>query len=292
MGSECTILMNDNAGALHPTAGPEQMRALIREIGLEAEIVTTTSQNDMCEKIRGLVASGVKKVVVSGGDGTVACAVQEIAGTNTTLGILPQGTANNFAGALHLPQDLPSALRVIKDGTPRDIDLGRIDRRYFTEAAGVGLFADTLALYRVGPKKNFLKGLYATLHVLLNMKAHRLKLTIDGEVHTERAVMCTVANSYRMGDQLPVAPGAKLTDAKLDVVIVGDVKLNELLSYYRACRAQLHMNLPKVTTLQARSIRIEAFGAMNVHCDDQVIGTTPVAIDSEPGAIKIMVDRL
>jgi YegS/Rv2252/BmrU family lipid kinase len=284
--------MNARAGALHATASLDQLREMVRQIGLNAEVTGTGSPEEMRETIRFLVKEGVERVAVAGGDGTVALAVQELAHSPTILGIIPQGTANNFASALRLPLDLPAALRVLQDGVLRHVDLGKVGDRYFTEAAGVGLFADVLALYGSGTNKNLLRALYSALRVVFSLQAQRLRLILDGEPHVERAVMCTVANTYRMAYAVPVAPGAKVTDGELDVVIVGDLKRSELIPYYRAVRAQVHMNLPKVTTKRAREIRIESRRRMNVHCDDQVVGTTPVTITVQPRALKVLVERL
>jgi len=277
---------------LQPSAGIEQLQQMIQEIELDAEVIDTASPEEMTQTIRQLVAAGVEKIAVCGGDGTVSLCVQEVAHTKAVLGIIPQGTFNNFATALRLPQDLPSALRVLQDGEVRNIDLGKVGDRYFTEAAGVGLFADALAIYGEGTNKNFLRGLSAMTNVFLSFKAHRLRLVIDGQSQIERAVMCIVSNTYRMAQGVPVAPGAKLTDGELDVIIVGDLDRNELIPYYRAFRSQLHLNLPKVSTLRAREVKIDARRHLNLHCDDQVIGTTPATICAQPGALKVLVDRL
>nr|MDQ3396430.1 hypothetical protein [Deinococcota bacterium] len=143
-----------------------------------------------------------------------------------------------------------------------------------------------------GTNKNFFRGLYALLRVIFLLRAHGIRLIVDGEPHIERAVMCTVANTYRTAQAVPIAPGAKLTDGKLDVVVIGNLKLKELLPYYRAVRAQLHTSLPKVTRLQAKEVRIESRRPMNVHCDDRVVGTTPVTISVQPKALKVLVERL
>ena len=292
MNAHCTILLNTRAGALQPSASLEHLRQMIQEIGLDAEVIDTESSEEMSRTIKELAAAGVRKIAICGGDGTVSLAVQELAHTDTVLGIIAQGTFNNFATALRLPQDLPSALRVLQDGEVRRIDLGKVGDRYFTEAAGVGFFADALALYGEGTNKNFLRGLYAMANVFFSFEAHRLRLVIDGQSHVERAVMCIVSNTYRMAQGVPVAPGAKLTDGELDVIIVGDLNRNELIPYYRAFRAQLHLNLPKVSTLRAREVKIDARRRLNLHCDDQIIGTTPATISAQPGALKVLVDRL
>ncbi len=290
--SAVTIFLNNRAGSLHVTPGVEQIREMCADLELQADVVSTESAEQMTEALRRLVASKAERVVVAGGDGTIAAAVQVLAHTETALGIIPQGSANNFATALRLPQDLPSALRVIRDGTVREVDLGKVGDRYFTEAAGVGLFADSLALYGHGSNKNVLRALYTMIKLVLSLKAQRLFITADGERKVERAVMCTVSNSYRMAYALPVAPEAKVTDEELDVVIVGDLRRSELIPYYRAMRAQLHQKLEKITTFRTREIRIESRHRMNVHCDDRVVGTTPATFTSHPRALKVLVDKI
>lgn len=289
MSSRTTILMNRKAGMLHLRAGPDEMSRMVQEIGLDADVAVTTSPQDLRARVRQLVQAGHELVAIAGGDGTVHLAVQELACTNTALAIIPQGTANNFATALGLPLDLPSALSVLQQGNIQRIDLGRVRGEYFTESAGVGLFADALAIYGAGTNKSFLRGLYAMIRVVCSLKATRLRLQVDGVPHTERVVLCLAANTYRMGAAMPVAPDAKVTDGVLNVVIIGDLKRSELIPYYRAFRAQVHRGLPKVTMLSAHEIHLEARRRMNVHCDDRLVGSTPVTISTRPGALKVVV---
>ena len=282
--------MNDKAGALHTTAGATELESLARDNGVEVDVITTTSPDDTTQTLRRFVREGRTRVAVAGGDGTVSVAVQVLAGTGVALGIVPQGTANNFANALRLPLDLPSALRVLGEGAERTVDLGRIGDRYFTESAGIGLFADAMTLHKP-TDKNVLHAFYTAFRVFVSARARRVKLTLDGKLYTERAVMCEVANSFRMGYQIPIAPEAVLDDDSLDVIIVGDLTRGELIPYFRAMQKQMHRTLPKVQLLKARQVRIESHHRMTVHCDDAVIGTAPVTIDSAPAALRVLVER-
>lgn len=292
MTPRCALLVNDRAGALHATASIDQLRDLANDLDLDTTVIGTHSPIEMRRKIRELVSLGVARIAVAGGDGTIHHAIQELARKDVVLGIIPQGTANNFATALRLPQDLPSALRLLADGEVKEVDLGRVRGEYFTEAAGVGLFADMLALYGAGTNKDIVRGLYAITRVLFSFRPQRIRLTLDGELMIERAAMCTIANSYRMGMSAPMAPYAKVTDGQLDVVIIGDLTPREYLPYYRAIRSQTHLGLPKVQCLRAQEVRIESRRPANVHCDDHVIGTTPVVITAEPKALKVLVEPL
>jgi diacylglycerol kinase (ATP) len=264
------------------------MRERVAELGIAAEIIETSSQEEMCSVIRRLQAEGAPRIGVSGGDGTIHEAVQCLACSDTELLILPQGTRNNFAHALQLPMDLDEALQLISSERVVQVDLGKVGHTFFTEAAGVGLFADALQAYG-NANKNFWRGLYAIYRIFFSLRSKRLRLTLDGQVISERAVMCTVANGYRIGAGVPVAPNASVTDGLLDVVIFGDLTRFELLPYHWALKHERHLTLPKVSQIQARTILIETGLPQSVHSDDHVVGTTPVTVVAAPRALKVVV---
>lgn len=258
-------------------------------MGLETTVMTMDSVSHMRVTLRRLVAQHAPRVAVAGGDGTVEIAAQEVAHSGTALGIIPLGTFNNFAAALGLPNDLPAALKTLKDGAEQAVDLGKIGDRYFTEAAGVGVFADWLSAYGRDPTKRILRILSTVAHIAASYRAHRIRLVADGQLVIERAVLCTVANTWRTATAVPIAPEARLNDGKLDVVIVGDLKRGELLPYFRALLAKRLVELPKVTGLRAAHILIESSHRMRVHADDQIVTTTPVRIEATPHALKVIV---
>lgn len=288
----CTLLMNGNAGRFKTTAGPDEMRKLLEKLELGIEVVGTHSERHMEETLRDLVAKGAKRVAVAGGDGTVHAAVQILAKTPTALGIIPQGTANNVATALRLPQDLPSALRVLQDGEIRQVDLGHACGHYFVESAGVGLFANALAIYGAKANKNLWRSLHALFKIVVNLRASRLQITVDGERMVEPAVFAVAANTFRMAHGLPVAPGASITDGKLDLMILKNLTRGELWPYYLAIRQQMHLTLDKAEVIQGKEIKIETRRPVPVHVDDKVRGRTPVTMKAEPGALRVLVERL
>src|SRR5687768_11972684 len=165
MPEKLVIFANRYAGTLQRMRGQTPLEAYAREAGFDPEIVYTNSGIHLRRELRERLPR-LERIVVAGGDGTIHPAVQVLANTDEALGILPQGTANNFAGALRLPGDLPSAFRVIAEGEPRRVSLGDCAGEYFTESAGIGVFADTLALSNsAGRTKSVLR----TLRVLLRL---------------------------------------------------------------------------------------------------------------------------
>jgi YegS/Rv2252/BmrU family lipid kinase len=287
------VLANRYAGALSRLRQEKSFAEYARAAGLEPEVVYTRSGAHLRRILRQQVVGRRDLVAVAGGDGTIHQAVQELAGTGVALGILPQGTANNFATALRLPMDLPSAFRVIAEGEERAVDLGEAAGEYFTEGAGVGIFADTLKLAACHRRtKNVLRTVWVLLRLMLLNRHYRLTLAVDGVPYAEEAFSVTVANSFAVGLNIPIAPQARLTDAQLDVVVIGALERKEYWPYYRAIRSQTHVDLPKVHTMRGQEIVISARRRATVHVDDRPRGYTPVTIRVVPGALKVMVDRL
>ena len=209
MSDTIPLLMNTKAGAMHVASAQDQLLRMAREAGVSVDIVHTRSADDLRAKLKELAARSAPRVAVAGGDGTVGLAVQELAHTETALGILFQGTFNNFASTLRLPHNLPESLKMLKDGVVQSVDLGKIGDRYFTELAGVGLFADSLALYGQGTNKNFGRGLYTLARLSLAFRAREFTLTLDGHDYhgPRRAVRDLQHLSDRPGR--PARPGGR-----------------------------------------------------------------------------------
>ena len=284
-----TILVNGRAGAPQPRARAQQLHQLVVALGYRAQIIITRTEAEMRGHLRRLVQAGAPRVAVAGGDGTVARAVPELAYTQTALAILPLGTFNNFAAALNIPRDLHAALRLLWEGAVSEVDLGKVDGHYFTEAAGVGLFADFVAFTGTDGRRRPLRSLYATARLFAANQSYPVQLLIDGEPYRRELSLCLVANSYRFGTAISVAPGARMTDGKLNVVLVEALTRREWWRYAEATWIQMSQMLPKVQVVTAREVRVQGPVGMGVHCDDHLILRAPVTITAHARALKVLV---
>ena len=109
-------------------------------------------------------------------------------------------------------------------------------------SAGVGLFADGLALYGARTDKNPLRGVYPLLRLLLGFRAGAIRLVVDGTPHLQRTMLCEVANTYRIAQAVPIAPEASVTDGELNVVTFGNIRV------------------PRTAAVPARAARADAPG--------------------------------
>lgn len=141
----------------------DRVAGMLRETGSTVELQDTLSAHSAGEQAQEAVASGFDTIFVCGGDGTVFQVIQGVAGSSTSLGVIPFGTGNVLAQNLRLPRDPIAAMRVQMNARAVSIPLGKItcktaghtkDRNwYFTIAAGMGVHAALMNLAPTGQGK-------------------------------------------------------------------------------------------------------------------------------------------
>ena len=191
------MVLNGAAGAL--VDGGDQagsLGAMFEAAGLRAHIVPQDA-GTLPQRARLALERGAEMVVAAGGDGTIACTAQVLAGTGTPMGILPFGTMNLLAKDLGLPiGDVPAAVRVLAEGRPRRIDVGEVNGQVFLCASMLGLPA-RLARYRESERGHSALRLWtrmARAAVRALARGHRLHvaLRLEQEIVRLRTTSLTV----------------------------------------------------------------------------------------------------
>jgi len=173
------------------------------------------------EQIDEAVVSGVERVVVAGGDGSIAPVAAAAGAAGLPLAVVPAGTANDFAGRMNLPDELPEACRLAVQGTRmRELELGWLNReRPFVNVASAGLPAP--AARRASSWKRLLGPLaYAAGAVVAGLTAKPLTCLVDcdgRELLAGEAWQVTVAASGAFGAGV-VLDGTDPSDGRLDVM--------------------------------------------------------------------------
>jgi diacylglycerol kinase family enzyme len=114
----------------------ETVAVLFRRNGLDA---VTMPGDSLKARLRAAREAPVDAVVVGGGDGSVACAAEVLAGSGKPLAILPLGTANLVARDLGILLDPEAAVAQLAAWRPRRIDLGEVNGRVFLSKVMLGL---------------------------------------------------------------------------------------------------------------------------------------------------------
>ena len=137
------VLLNARAGALIDVGAEHVRAALMSSLkgGSDRVEVRLVRPGYLKDEIERAAQSDISTLIVGGGDGSAGCAVHALAGSNKTLGVLPFGTMNLFASDLGMPANIEKAIEMIGDASPKRIDLGRVNGRYFHSLSGLGFFS-------------------------------------------------------------------------------------------------------------------------------------------------------
>lgn len=288
---------------VNPTSGPAEKPELFTDLvdalqtqGIQADLCTTTPDEDGEGLAAAAAKAGAKLVIVAGGDGTIEAVARGLVHTQTTLGILPLGTRNNIAASLKIPSDLTQAIQTLVEGERDRFDLGKANNSYFMEVVGVGLEASLFPCgdeVKEGIKNNYLvalKSLFSGVKTFLQFRPHRLVLRFDGRrIRRLRTLQVNICNSPRYGVEFALAPEAKMNDGRLDVIYLDNPsKWDHLRHFFTAMRGE---QLPheRLKTYRASKIEVRSYPPLDVHADGECLGTTPVTVEVIPRALWICV---
>jgi diacylglycerol kinase (ATP) len=131
--------------------------------------------------------------------------------------------------------------------------------------------------------------------VLLTVRHHRPTdaiLEIDGAPDAPVVITAVVAANGRwFGGGMKIAPDADPADGLLDVVVLGTFGRLELLRWLPTIYPGRHLRHPCVHVRRARRLRVSGPTSLPTHVDGEPVGTTPVVLSIEPGALRLRVPR-
>ncbi|MGB6771671.1 MAG: diacylglycerol kinase family protein [Candidatus Dormiibacterota bacterium] len=220
--SESAVLVNA-ARVANPAALRRSIARALSDEGWSVPGWFETTRGESGEATaQRAAAAGIEVLFVCGGDGTVGAAAAALAGTETAIAVIPSGTGNLLALNLGLPTDIAGAVRLATRGGRRRIDLGEVDGRTFTVAAGIGLDAQILADTPHRAKHHLGWTAYAAAAVPhLRDPRFRAEVRLDGGPTIERDVRSVlVANVGRLPGGITLLPSAVPDDGLLDVALI------------------------------------------------------------------------
>jgi diacylglycerol kinase (ATP) len=174
-------------------------------------------------------------ILIAGGDGTVDTVVNCMKKNNVKLpvGILPTGTANDFAKYLGIPLDVQEACEKILNSTAKKIDVARINEKYFVNVASTGLFTDVSQKTDVNLKNTMGKLAYYIkgIEQLPNFRSLKIKVTSQEVNYYGDMYLMLVFNGQTAGN-LKLAYKAEVTDGLLDVIIIKAGPIKDLVALF------------------------------------------------------------
>ncbi len=290
------IIANPVSGSFlqHYTQSLDETLNFLRQQNWRVELNITKAPGEARQLAHEAMSQQVDIVIAAGGDGTINEIIQELAGSETVLGVLPCGTGNIWAREMGIPLQMVDARKVLLNGQIRCIDLGRCNDRYFMLMAGVGIDgAVTQAVEKMPIKRLGMFG-YALIATWLGLgyPSFQARLRINHKRPVKlRALQIIVGNTQLYGGALKFTWEAKCDDGQLDVCVVR--KRSMLGRIIVAIHFLLgHRNRHQwIRYYTATSIEINTRQPVAIQIDGEPVGHTPASFIIAPRALKVLVPQ-
>lgn len=288
---------------INPKAGTKQATKYLADIidvfcrgGYETVVATTAGRGHGTQIARER-AGDADVVVAVGGDGTfneVVAGVME-SGADVPIGYLPAGTTNDFAASLGIPKNLVEAARAVVTGTPRTVDIGSFNGRYFSYVASFGAFTGTS--YGASQSLKNLLGHMAYIlegvRDVLSIKPLYVELKNEVGVYGNKYLFGAVCNSTSMGGIVKLdADVVDMNDGLFEVLLVrAPSNILELNQEILALTSQNYENCPLISFFTASELTVKANPEMNWTLDGEYQeGTENIVIKNLKSAVRIILN--
>ena len=247
------------------------------------------------EVVKTAVDEGNDLVVVGGGDGTISSVVDMLAHREVPLGLLPLGTANDFARTLHVPTDLDRACETIANGKIVDIDLGLAGDNYYANRASVGIGAAVAR--EMSPRlKRWVGSLaypVATAKAVVRHRPFSARLTFpDGDHEPQEypsLLQISVANGRYFGGGQLAAYDSGIDDSTLDVSIIRHGNYRELITVARNLKSGHLLHTDQADHFRTRRVYVETDPELPINIDGELAAHTPRDLSVARNALHVVV---
>ncbi|MBS3647995.1 lipid kinase [Pseudaminobacter sp. 19-2017] len=263
---------------------------LLSDAGFEIR-ETRISDGDTISDVIRRDASEIDLVIVGGGDGTLNGAAPALVETGLPLGVLPLGTANDFARTLGIPPDPVQAAEVIKAGQLHTVDLGEVNGHLFFNVASIGFSAELAAELTARAKKRWGVMGYGIVAARLLMRSRLFSayLEHDGETEKIRTLQISVGNGRHYGGGLTVEETATADDGKLDLYSLEVDHWWRLLALLPSLRKGTHGRWDDVRAFQTTQVTIRTKWPRAVNTDGELTTYTPAEFRIRTKAIRVFI---
>lgn len=284
------IIANETSGSGAGAAVFARVRDLLSEMNIPFRADVTEAPGHATELASRAVESGETEIVCLGGDGTISEVVNGLAGRSVTLYFVPCGTGNDFVKVLSLPKDPVEAFRLQLSGTPRRIDVGRLNDRYFINVSGSGFDVEVLRqaarFKRLG--KGILPYLLGIFAALKSFRALPVEITVDGKTETKEVTIFSVGNGCWIGGGMKAVPHAVPDDGLFDVVIADKFSRGKILKMLSKFIPGKHTTLPGMHEFRCSAITFRCPG-MVLDVDGELIPMDEARYEIIPGTLSVRI---
>lgn len=276
----------------NPTSGREAFKKNLADVliklekaGYEVSCHATTGEGDATTAARLAVSRRYDLVIAAGGDGTINEVVNGLAEQvyRPKLGVIPVGTTNDFARALHIPRDIHDAVDIIVKGDTIPVDIGRMnDDVYFINIAGGGRLTELT--YEVPSKLKTVLGQLAYylkgIEMLPSIHPAEVEIEYDGKVFEGEIMLFLLGLTNSVGGFEKLAPDASLNDGLFTLLILKKTNIAEFIRIASLALRGEHVNDPNIIYVKANHVKIRSKERMLLNLDGEYGGLVPAEFNN------------
>jgi len=239
--------------------------------------------------------SDYRLLILGGGDGSVSSVVDFLAHRDVALGILPLGTANDFARTLEIPADIEGACQTVASGKVVDVDLGLAGDNYYVNVASTGLSVRVTQALSPQLKRRIRALAYpaAAIRAFLDHEPFSARLTFpDGDhepVEHGRLLHLAVGNGRFYGGGVVVAPDAGIDDRTLDICAIELGRPRTLIGVARYLKSGDFVRMEGVHHHRTERVRLETEPDLPINIDGELVARTPQDFSVVHNALEVLV---
>lgn len=288
-------------------AGDPRLREAVGDLrtrGVDVGVRVTWEAGDADRFVAEAVDAAAGVVVAAGGDGTLSAVASAMArsegGPLPSLGLVPLGTANDFATAAGIPDDPRAALALVADLDPRPVDLLRLEadgEEHWCANLASGGFGTQVTVNTNEGLKKMLGGLaYLVTGVASLGRIEPVYARIHGPAGPEGVpfewhggfIALGIGNGRQAGGGQALCPDARIDDGLLDVTILPDLSdgLGETVS---RLVAEGREGALESIAVRARLpwVELESGEAFVLNLDGEPVRARRFRIRCEPGRLRM-----
>jgi len=285
----------------NPTSGREVFKKHLPEVleklevaGYETSCHATTCEGDATIAAKNAVERSFDIIIAVGGDGTLNEVVSGVSPfeKRPKVGLIPMGTTNDFARAVHIPRNIEDAVDIIIKGDTLPVDVGLLNgERYFINIAAGGRITELT--YEVPSKMKTMLGQLAyylkAVEMIPSLKASHMRIEYDGEVFDGDAMMflCGLTNS--VGGFEKLAPDASINDGYFTLLVLKKVSLPEFIQLAAMALRGEHLNDDRVIYKKASVVKVTTEDEIHLNLDGEYGGDAPATFENLKRHIEIFV---